>query len=65
MTEPSDVTADRPRATPAVEAAEAAMEAVEHASDAPVTDQVAALSRAQAALADLLADDADPSPERP
>ena len=65
MTEPLDVTPERPPATAALEAAETAMGAVANASDAPVSEQVPLLSKAQAALADLLADDADPSPERP
>jgi len=65
MTESFDGTPERPPDTHALQEAEAAMDAAAAASESPVAEQVPLLSKAQAALADLLVDDADPSPERP
>lgn len=54
-----------PAPSPALASAQAAIEAVEQAADSPIEEQVALLSAAQRALAELLADEPDASPPQP
>lgn len=61
----SDHAPSHPAPSPALETAQAAIEAVEQAADAPIEEQVALLSAAHRALVDLLADEPDASPAQP